>query len=53
MASGCTASDHTGIVNHVIDWSSIEVNRRARRVKSDPLDLLGLLSLLTRFVRGD
>jgi transposase len=42
-----------GIVNHVIDSSSIEVNRRARRAKSDRLDLVGLLSLLARFVHGD
>ena len=42
-----------GVVNHVIDSSSIEVNRRARRAKSDRLDLVGLLSLLARFVHGD
>jgi transposase len=42
-----------GITNHVVDSSSIEVNRRARRAKSDRLDLHGLLSLLTRYVQGD
>ena len=42
-----------GITNHVVDSSSIEVNRRARRAKSDRLDLYGLLSLLTRYVQGD
>jgi transposase len=39
--------------NHVIDSSSIEVNRRARRVKTDRLDLGGLLSLLARHQQGD
>jgi transposase len=42
-----------GIRNHVVDSSSIEVNRRARRAKSDRLDLGGLLSLLARYVQGD
>ena len=39
--------------NHVIDSSSIEVNRRARRAKTDRLDLGGLLSLLARHQQGD
>lgn len=42
-----------GITNHVVDSSSIEVDRRARRAKTDRLDLGGLLSLLLRFVQGD
>jgi transposase len=42
-----------GITNHVVDSSSIEVDRRARRAKTDRLDLGGLLSLLTRYVQGD
>jgi transposase len=42
-----------GICNHVVDSSSIEVNRRARRAKTDRLDLGGLLNLLARFVAGD
>ena len=42
-----------GITNHVVDSSSIEVNRRARRAKSDRLVLGGLLSLLARYVQGD
>jgi transposase len=42
-----------GITNHVVDSSSIEVNRRARRAKTDRLDLAGLLSLLARYVLGD
>ena len=41
------------VSNHVIDSSSIEVNRRARRVKTDRLDLGGLLSLLARHQEGD
>jgi len=42
-----------GITNHIVDSSSIEVNRRARRTKTDGLDLAGLLNLLTRYVQGD
>ena len=33
-----------GDTNYVVDSSSIEVNRRARRAKTDGLDLAGLLS---------
>ena len=40
------------VSNHVIDSSSIEVNRRARRAKTDRLDLGGLLSLLARHQQG-
>src|SRR6266478_4374894 len=42
-----------GVTNHVVDSSSIEVNRRARRAKTDRLDLGGLLNLLARYVLGD
>jgi transposase len=42
-----------GVTNHVVDSSSIEVNRRARRAKTDRLDLAGLLSLLARYLQGD
>lgn len=42
-----------GISNQVIDSSSIEVNRRARRAKTDRLDLGALLSLLVRHQQGD
>ncbi len=42
-----------GVVNYVVDSSSIEVNRRARRAKTDKLDLAGLLSLLARYQLGD
>jgi transposase len=36
------------ITKHVVDSSSIEVNRRQRRAKSDGLDVRKLLSLLIR-----
>jgi len=42
-----------GVTNHVVDSSSIEVNRRARRATTDRLDLGGLLSLLARYLAGD
>lgn len=42
-----------GVTNHVVDSASIEVNRRARRIKTDRLDLVGLLNLLARYVQGD
>jgi transposase len=42
-----------GITNRVIDSSSIEVNRRRRRAKTDRLDLDGLLRLLVRYEAGE
>jgi transposase len=42
-----------GVTNYVVDSSSIEVNRRARRAKTDRLDLAGLLNLLARYLLGD
>ena len=42
-----------GWTNYVVDSSSIEVNRRARRAKTDRLDLGGLLRLLERYVEGE
>lgn len=42
-----------GIDNLVIDSSSIEVSRRARRAKSDRVDAEKLLSLLARFHGGE
>lgn len=39
--------------SHVVDSSSIEVNRRARRAKTDSLDLGGLLRLLMRYEAGE
>ena len=42
-----------GIVNLVVDSSSIEVNRRARRAKTDRLDARKLLSMLLRYGAGE
>ena len=42
-----------GIDNLVIDSSSIEVSRRARRAKSDRVDAEKLLDLLSRFHGGE
>lgn len=42
-----------GWTNYVVDSSSIEVNRRARRAKTDRLDLAGLLRLLERYAQGE
>src|SRR4029077_4335520 len=42
-----------GITNHVVDASSIEVNRRRRRAKSDGLDVRKLLSMLMRYPHGE
>ena len=41
-----------GVENLVIDSSSLEVNRRRRRAKTDRLDLEGLLDLLQRHLVG-
>jgi transposase len=41
------------ITNYVVDSASIEVNRRARRIKTDAVDLSCLLNLLARYVGGD
>ena len=43
----------TGIDNRVVDSSSIEVNRRQRRAKSDRLDVRKLLTMLIRYHAGD
>jgi transposase len=42
-----------GVENLVVDSSSIEVNRRARRVKTDRLDAEKLLSMLLRYDAGE
>jgi transposase len=42
-----------GITNQVVDSSSIEVNRRKRRAKSDGLDVRKLLSMLMRYEQGE
>lgn len=42
-----------GIENLIVDSSSIEVNRRARRAKSDRLDVQKLVSMLIRHYSGE
>jgi transposase len=42
-----------GIDNVVVDSASIEVNRRARRAKSDRLDAAKLLAMLMRYHGGE
>src|SRR4051794_3134672 len=42
-----------GIANQVIDPASLLVNRRARRRKTDPIDLAGLLRTLMAWHRGE
>jgi transposase len=42
-----------GMTNHVVDSSSLEVNRRRRRAKSDGLDVRKLLSMLMRYEPGE
>jgi transposase len=42
-----------GVDNVVVDSSSIEVNRRARRAKTDKLDVQKLLSQLLRYHGGE
>ena len=42
-----------GIDNQVVDSSSIEVNRRARRAKTDRIDLGKLLAMLIRYHEGE
>jgi transposase len=42
-----------GINNVIVDSSSIEVNRRARRAKADGLDAVSLVGLLIRYREGE
>jgi len=42
-----------GIANRVVDSASIEVNRRARRAKTDRLDVLKLVTMLVRVSGGE
>lgn len=42
-----------GIANRVVDSASIEVNRRARRAKTDRLDALKLVMMLVRVCGGE
>ena len=45
--------ESAGIQNLVVDSSSIEVNRRHRRAKSDRIDANKLLSMLIRYLNGE
>ena len=42
-----------GVANHVLEPTSILVNRRARRAKTDRLDAEGMLRVLAAYLRGD
>jgi transposase len=42
-----------GIANRVVDSASLEVNRRARRAKTDRLDALKLVMMLVRVASGE
>lgn len=42
-----------GVINHVVEPTSILVSRRARRAKTDRLDAEGLLRVLMSYWRGD
>jgi transposase len=42
-----------GLSNRVVDSASIEVNRRARRAKTDRLDALKLVQMLVRVCSGE
>jgi transposase len=42
-----------GVENLVVDSSSIEVNRRARRAKTDRMDVEKLLAMLLRYLGGE
>lgn len=42
-----------GIENRIVDSSSIEVNRRQRRAKTDRMDTVRLLGLLVRYEAGE
>ena len=42
-----------GVRNYVIDPASVQVDRRARRVKTDNIDLARLLRSLMAYLRGE
>ena len=42
-----------GVLNHVVDSASIEVNRRKRRAKTDRIDVGKLLTMLVRSAQGE
>jgi len=45
-------TDH-GVISHEVDPSSIEVNRRARRAKTDRIDLEKLMRTFLAYLRGE
>ena len=45
--------EENGIVNLIFDSSSIEVNHRKRRAKTDKVDVDALLRLLQRYLNGE
>jgi transposase len=47
------ALEERGIRNRVVDSSSIEVNRRARRTKTDRIDAIKLVQMLVRVCLGE
>jgi transposase len=47
------ALERLGFANRVVDSASIEVNRRARRAKTDRLDALKLVTMLVRVCLGE
>ena len=47
------ALTHRGLVNRVVDSASIEVNRRARRAKTDRIDAVKLVRMLVRACSGE
>jgi transposase len=42
-----------GVDTHVLEPTSILINRRARRAKTDRLDAVGMLRVLAAFLQGD
>src|SRR5229473_500098 len=50
---GLSALTALGIRTRVVDSASIEVNRRARRAKTDRLDALKLVQMLVRVCYGE
>jgi len=42
-----------GVISHVVDPSSIEVSRRARRAKTDRIDLAKLMRTFLAYLRGE
>jgi len=47
------ALEMMGVENQVVDSAAIEVNRRARRAKTDRLDAAKLVNMLLRYLSGE